>query len=143
LEGPRPLRVSGKASFEILWCDVTVRFDKTLISGERPALPPAVDVRGELVGALSSVGSWSARRPANRAQGVTLTTRAPQGVVVVDPLGTLVVKQQVVPLNRDLDMFGGAPITGARRFQVTATLGTQAQDAGPVRASFVPAQFSR
>ena len=42
LEGPRPLRVSGKASFEIFWCDFTVRFDKTLVSGEKPPLPPAV-----------------------------------------------------------------------------------------------------
>ena len=41
LEGPRPLRVSGKASFEILWCDFSVRFDKTLIEGEKPPLPPA------------------------------------------------------------------------------------------------------
>ena len=44
LEGPRPLRVSGKATFEILWCDFSVRFDKTLVDGERPPLPPAVDV---------------------------------------------------------------------------------------------------
>ena len=28
LEGPRPLRVSGKASFSIFWCDFSVRFDK-------------------------------------------------------------------------------------------------------------------
>ena len=48
LEGPRPLRVSGKATFEILWCDFTVRFDKTLVDGEPPPLPPAVDVLGEL-----------------------------------------------------------------------------------------------
>ena len=39
LEGPRPLRVSGKASFEIFWCDFSVRFDKTLVGGEKP--PPS------------------------------------------------------------------------------------------------------
>ena len=41
LEGPRPLRVSGKASFEILWCDFTVSLDKTLVSGDEkpPPLP--------------------------------------------------------------------------------------------------------
>ena len=37
LEGPRPLRVSGKATFEILWCDFTMRFDKTLVKGEQAA----------------------------------------------------------------------------------------------------------
>ena len=35
--GPAPLHVRGKATFEIFWCDVSVRFDKTLIAGERPA----------------------------------------------------------------------------------------------------------
>ena len=44
LEGPRPLRVSGKAKFEILWCDFSVHFDATLVKGERPPLPPAVNV---------------------------------------------------------------------------------------------------
>ena len=40
--------------------------------------------------------------------------------LVLDPLGNLVVKQQVVPLNtaRDLDTFGGAPVAGAQRFTI-------------------------
>ena len=68
LEGPLPLRVSGKATFEILWCDFTVRFDKTLIAGERPPLPPAVDVLAELRDALSSRGQLerAACRPTGR-----------------------------------------------------------------------------
>ena len=59
LEGPRPLRVSGKATFEIFWCDFSVRFDKTLIEGEKPPLPPAVDVLAELKRALGTAESWS------------------------------------------------------------------------------------
>lgn len=142
LEGPRPLRVSGKASFEILWCDFSVRFDKTLISGERPPRPAAVDVAAELRKALASGGSWSTRRAANR-QGISLGRAALPTAIVLDPLGTLVVKQAVVPLNtaRDLDTFGGAPINGARRFAVTATLGTLSQTVRPVRDQFAPSQF--
>ena len=32
LEGPPPLRASGKATFEILWCDFSVSFNATLVS---------------------------------------------------------------------------------------------------------------
>jgi hypothetical protein len=63
--------------------------------------------------------------------------------VVLDPLGNLVVKQQVVPLNttRDVDTFGGAPVAGARRFQVSAALGGGAQQVNFVKEGFAPAQF--
>jgi hypothetical protein len=147
LEGPRPLRVSGKASFEILWCDFTVRFDKTLIDGEKPSLPPAVDVLAELKKALTTPQSWTTLGPVHASHGVALrklaATGGGSGAIVLDPLGRLVVRQQVVPLNtsRDVDSFGGAPVAGARRFTVTATLNTQPQGGGPVRDQFAPAQF--
>ena len=44
LSGPRPLRVKGKATFEILWWDVSIGFDKTLIQGEKPPRPEPVEV---------------------------------------------------------------------------------------------------
>ncbi|MGZ9013937.1 MAG: DUF6603 domain-containing protein, partial [Burkholderiales bacterium] len=143
LEGPRPLRVSGKASFEIFWCDFTIRVDKTLISGEKPPLPPAVDVLAELKRALTSADSWSTQLAQNRQHGVTLRKVTSAAVLVLDPLGNLVVKQQIVPLNtsRDLDTFGGAPIAGARRFEVEARLEGVLQDVNPVQDSFAPAQF--
>jgi len=143
LEGPRPLRVSGKASFEIFWCDFSVRFDKTLVGGEKPPLPPAVDVLAELRRALATEQSWSTQRADNRQHGVALRKLAPTTTLVLDPLGNLVVKQQVVPLNttRDIETFGGAPVAGARRFQVAATLNGQPQQIGAVRDAFAPAQF--
>jgi hypothetical protein len=143
LEGPRPLRVAGKASFEIFWCDFTVRFDKTLIEGEKPPLPPAVDVLAELARALTTAESWSTQPAANRQHGVTLRALRPGATLVLDPLGNLMVRQSVVPLNtaRDIDTFGGAPVAGSRRFNLTATLNGQTQHTGPVRDSFVPAQF--
>lgn len=145
LEGPRPLRVSGKASFEILWCDFTVRFDKTLVEGQRPPLPPAVNVRAELERALRDAQSWTTQRDAQQQHGVALRKLPPATTaLVIDPLGSVTVKQQVVPLNtgRDIDKFGGAPVAGERRFQVTATLGGQAtQSASPVNDLFAPAQF--
>jgi hypothetical protein len=135
--------VSGKASFEIFWCDFTVRFDKTLVSGEKPPLPPAVDVLAELRRALHAAESWSTRGAANRQHGVTLRALPPGGRLVLDPLGNLMVKQSVVPLNtdRDIETFGGAPVAGIRRFTVTALLNGQPLSADPVKDQFVPAQF--
>jgi Family of unknown function (DUF6603) len=143
LEGPRPLRISGKASFEIFWCDFTIRFDKTLISGEKPPLPPAVDVLAELRRALTSADAWSTQVAQSRQHGVSLRKATASTVLVLDPLGNLVVKQQIVPLNtaRDVDTFGGAPVAGARRFRVEAKIEGVMQDIFPVRDSFAPAQF--
>lgn len=146
LEGPRPLRVSARATFEIFWCDFSISFDKTLIDGEKPPLPPAVDVLRELLGVLNAPGSWSGDLPPQH-HGVTIRKRPPDVPFALDPLGELTVKQTVVPLNtgRDLARFGGAPLGGARRFTVTGTIvGLSAADAGParpVRDLFAPAQF--
>lgn len=143
LEGPRPLRISGKASFEIFWCDFTIRFDKTLISGDKPPLPPAVDAFAELRRALTAPEAWSTQIALNRQHGVTLRKVAPGTTLVLDPLGNLVVKQQIVPLNtsRDLDTFGGAPIAGAKRFKLEARIEGVTQDVNNVQDAFAPGQF--
>ena len=146
LEGPRPLRVSGKASFSILWCDFSVHFDTTLVHGEPPPLPPAVDVLAQLTQALAAPTSWSTQRSAAQTHGVALRSLPPAGPgapLVLDPLGQLLVKQQVVPLNtaRDIDTFGGAPVAGARRFALSAALDGIPLLSAPLQAAFAPAQF--
>jgi hypothetical protein len=143
LEGPRPLRISGKASFEIFWCDFTIRFDKTLIEGDKPPLPPAIDVFGELRRVLTAPDAWSTQMAQNRQHGVSLRRIAPGTTLVLDPLGNLVVKQTIVPLNtsRDLDTFGGAPVAGARRFKLQASIEGVTQDVNTVQDAFAPGQF--
>jgi hypothetical protein len=140
------LRISGKATFEILWCDFSVSFDTTLVKGERPPLPPAVNVLSQLTEALASPTSWSTQRAATQTHGVSLRSLPPgpgTGPIVLDPLGRVMVKQQVVPLNtaRDIDTFGGAPVAGARRFAVTAALNGTPLLTAALRADFAPAQF--
>ena len=146
LEGPRPLRVSGKAKFEILWCDFTVHFDATLVKGERPPLPAAVNVLDQLRQALSSSSSWSTQRSATETHGVALRSLPPGGAtapIVLDPLGRLVVKQQVVPLNTGTRHRDLRQCTGERRPAFHADGVAQghaaAKRAGPglVRASAV------
>jgi hypothetical protein len=144
LEGPRPLRVSGKASFEIFWCDFSVRFDTTLVQGEPPPLPPAVDVQAQLAAALSTPQSWSTQLAVNRTHGVALRKLALGSGLVLDPLGRLAVNESVVPLDtgRDIDSFGGAPVAGARRFALSMALdGVALSEIAPLQARFAPAQF--
>ena len=63
LAGPRPLHIKGKATFEILWWDVTVRVDTTLVAGEPPPLPEPIDVLPLLSAALGHPGNWEGQLP--------------------------------------------------------------------------------
>jgi hypothetical protein len=67
-------------------------------------------------------------------------------VLRAHPLGTLTVRQGVVPLNldRDIDKLGGAPVAGARRFAVTRVAigsGGGSEPGSTVLDDFAPAQF--
>jgi len=141
LEGPRPLRASGKASFEICLCDFSVRFDKTLVEGEPPPPPPAIDVLALLREALADPHGWQAK--SETSHGVALRNLPTGDALIVDPVGRLELRQQVVPLNtaRDVDLFGGAPVSGDRRFSLAATLNGAPLQATAVREQFAPSQY--
>ena len=64
LEGPLPLAVRAKCTFEILWWDVSIRVNVTLVGGQAPPLPAAVDALAQLRVALADTRSWSAELPA-------------------------------------------------------------------------------
>lgn len=144
LEGPVPLALRAKCTFEILWWDVTIRVNATLAEGERPPPPPAVSAFDQLRSALVDARSWSAELPAGQTRIVKLRETSAVDEVRAHPLGTLVVRQSVVPLNlaRDIDKFGDSPVAGARRFAVTGvSVAGAAQPAIPLEEDFAPAQF--
>ncbi|MFN0123865.1 MAG: DUF6603 domain-containing protein [Blastocatellia bacterium] len=145
LSGPRPLHVRGKASFEIFWVDISFSFSKTLLSGQPPPLPAPVDVMPQLKQALSEPGNWAAALPTGDRKLVTLREGAAPGEVRLHPLGTLEVRQSVVPLNIRIARFGNArPVGGPRVFQLQhVRIGTQAPITNPelTREHFAPAQF--
>jgi hypothetical protein len=143
LEGPLPLRVAGKASFEILWCDFSVKFNKTLADGGTPNDLLPIDVLTTLVAALSEPKAWTAQLPAGSSQLVTLRQPSTTGVLL-HPLGTLTVRQNVVPLGltRDIDRVGTGTPTGDRRFAITrAAIGDNEQTRDSIRELFAPGQF--
>ena len=142
LSGPRPLRVRGKATFEILWWDYSVSFNTTLIGGIPPPPPPPIDVIQLLREALLQPASWSAVLP-DRERLVTFREETPKGQIKIHPLSVLTIKQNVVPLGIRVTKYGNAPIAGgAREFHVSEVqIGTRTVSATAVRDHFAPGQY--
>ena len=143
LAGPRPLHIKGKATFEILWWDVSIRVDKKLVEGEKPPGPAPIEVMPRLKEALWNGGNWTSELPGGQRQMVTLRARtAGPTDVFLHPLGTLTVKQTVVPLNMDITRFGQAAPAGERRFTITGvTVGKDIEEPELVKDFFAPAQY--
>jgi hypothetical protein len=144
LEGPIPLALRAKCTFEIFWWDVSIRVNVTLVGGQRPPLPVAVDAFAQLRAALAEPRSWSAELPQGQTRIVSLREPVTAGVLRVHPLGTLTVRQSVVPLNlnRDIDKLGESPVAGERRFTVTRiAIGSGEQPSTAIQDDFAPAQF--
>jgi hypothetical protein len=143
LSGPEPWHARGRASFSILFFDVSVSFEVTIGAAATPALPAAVEVAPRLLAALRDARSWSAQLPAAGEALVTLRSVAPTGKILCHPHGTLQVRQRVVPLERTLERFGSEVPSGARFFRVAiATLGGKAAQTEPLDDLFAPAQFT-
>ena len=141
LSGPRPLRVRGKATFEILWWDYSVSFNTTLIGGSPPPPPPAIDVIPLLREALLQPASWSAALP-ERERLVALKEETTQQIRI-HPLSVLTIKQNVLPLGVRVTKYGNAPIVGgAREFRVAQVqVGNSTVNTKEVRDHFAPGQF--
>jgi hypothetical protein len=142
LSGPRPWRARGRASFSILFLDVSFGFDVTIGDEAPTALPPPVDVAPLLIAALADPRAWTGQLPAG-ADAVTLRKLDPGTAVLAHPLGMLQVRQRVAPLERTLDRFGSSVPSGARRFRITlATIGGVRTTIAPLQDRFAPAQFT-
>jgi hypothetical protein len=142
LAGPRPLHVKGKVTFEIFWCDFTISFNRTLISGEAPPPPAPIVVMDRLKAALSNPGNWSGQLADSQRRLVTITDSDASGVVGLHPLGKLAVKQNVVPLEVEIAKFGDAKPADANIFNISGlSVNGNSVHFDRVRDFFAPAQF--
>lgn len=120
LEGPSPWRARGKASFEILWIEVSVKFDETFGQRKDTALPP-VDLWEPLKIALGERGNWMTALPPGAILFVTLREDAPAELLLAAPIGEVTVRQRIAPLNERITKAGNAEPPSPVRFDVTAT----------------------
>lgn len=141
LSGPQPWHARGKASFSILFFDVSFRFDVTIGDRRPPAVPAQVDVAPLLRTAFADRRSWSAQLPAGGDMLVTVR-EIETSDVLAHPLGALQVRQRVAPLDRTLERFGEHVPSGARLFRVAgATIGGSAAALERLEDQFAPGQF--
>jgi hypothetical protein len=140
LEGPTPWIARGKASFKILFVKVEVSLEATM--GEAaPAALPTVSVLPKLLDAFGAEAAWSAELSARAADLIALIPPK-KGELVLDAAGRLTVRQRLMPLARDISLFGTARPTDVSRVSVAELrVGRRAAGTADVSEAFAPAAF--
>lgn len=142
LTGPRPLHIKGKVTFEILWFDISISIDKTLVSGERPPALAPVAVMPQLAAAFQDSRNWTGQLPDGDRRMVTLRELASPELVALHPIGRLTVKQDVVPLDLEISRFGNTTPADARSFKLNGvTVNDNNVSFDRVKNFFAPSQF--
>lgn len=119
LSGPRPFHLHGDASLHILFFDVGVTIDLTW-GDSTPATLPSAPVLQPLTDALGDARNWSVSLPAQSAQAVTLRTVVPDPqTILAHPMGTLSVRETVVPLDVPITKFNGATPSDGNEFTIS------------------------
>lgn len=139
LSGPAPWVLWGEASFKIFIISFSIPFRAEF--GRREDVP-AIErtaVWPVLRDALGADANWTAQLPAGGGRLVVLRDGAGADLLLAHPLGTLVVSQNLIPLERTLGLFGSAPPADYDRFAVDGAAGLTV--AGPETQYFAPAQF--
>jgi len=141
LEAFTPVRVHGKVKFKIFFVKFTIPVNLTL-GDTHAAILEAVNVQDELLTALRERTNWAGELAGGRDLIVTVRNAPADDAVMVHPLGSLSVRQQVVPLGIDIDVFRSARPSGAIRFDITSlSVNGAAIQRRPVREFFAPAQY--
>lgn len=140
-EGFTPIRIHGKVKFKILFISFSIPVDLTLGAAEEVA-QAAADVLGELIAALKDSNNWAGEFTSRRDMLVSLQEAPPSPELMVHPLGALSVRQQVVPLGVEIQIYKNAQPIGDRRFEITSVEVNGAVAAKTnVDDFFAPAQF--
>jgi hypothetical protein len=86
----------------------------------RPSKLPPVNVTDQVLAALNDARNWGGQLAAAERGMVTLREAHEASAIALHPLGTLSVKQTVVPLDLDIARFGNATPAGVRRFSIAS-----------------------
>jgi hypothetical protein len=141
--GPHPWHVHGHASFHILFFDIGASVDLTWGVSD-PVTLPTVAVLPDLEKALADPQNWSTQMPSDAAPSVSLTPRAPgDKTLVVHPLGTLQVREKVVPLDQVITKYGNARPSDGTYFSISnVEIGTTSEATMVLNDNFAIGQFT-
>jgi hypothetical protein len=118
LIGPGRWEVSGSATIELLFFDVSIDFEVAWGDAPSPTLP-SVQVGRLIADALERPDAWTAQLPATGSALVSLRGVDAGGDVLAHPLGEVVGLQKVAPLGIRLDRVGQSRPSDGDTFTVT------------------------
>lgn len=152
ITGPNPFTIDGTVRLSIGPVEVSTKVDIEIgDGGGGEELPPA-EILPEVRDALNHSKNWDAQRPTDASSLVSIRGQRTDGddggdagPVLVHPLGTLTVRQTVVPLGYTIEKFGEATPKSYDRFRIESVTVEGVSDAErrPVDGEFAPAQYRR
>jgi len=140
LRGPAPWVLWGEAKFKVLFASYSRSFRETFGRKEDVPAIERTKVWDVLKPSLEAVDNWSAQLPES-GQLVTVRAELSDSEPLAHPFGTLTVSQNLVPLERTLELFGSVPPADYNRFEIESAVGLKKTD--KTTQHFAPAQFRR
>ena len=141
-QGPTPWHFHGSASISFLFFSVGATVDLTWGSSTQATIP-SKPVLPDLLTAFANPQDWSAALPAATAVGVSFATQNPNDTTLcVHPMGTLQVKEKVVPLDLPITMYGNAKPSDGTEFSIQSVqINSQPETITTIQDYFAPGQF--
>jgi len=141
-QGPTPWHFHGHASITFLFFSVGASVDLTWGSSTQATIP-AKPVLPDLFTALQNPQDWSAALPPATTVGVSFATQDPTDqTLCVHPMGTLQVKEKVVPLDLPITMYGNATPSDGTEFSIESVqINAQTETITTIQDYFAPGQF--
>lgn len=142
LTGPNPFVAKGKAKFKILFISISIPV-KATFGEQKPDPLPIVSPFADLRNALNDQRCLSYQIPDWATDSMVFTENAQD---YLDPIGCIIIKQKVVPLNFYMAKYGrGVPPESERKLSFTY-IGSDNQPERviePVKEEFIPDQFKK
>ena len=142
LQGPTPWVANGTATFKILFFSIDVKFSHTWGERREDTLPD-ITVLPKVIEALEQSRNWIGELPANRFLLTTIKTiNLPEDIVLMHNIGTLTVRQTVIPVGLNLDKFGNYTPADINKIDFTEiSINNESVEYDLVKDAFAPAEF--
>lgn len=142
VSGPRPWHIHGDAEIDVFIFSVSASISLTW-GDDTPVVLPQRPVLPDLLPALQDPQNWSAALPDGATQAVSFAAPKPgPGTLLVHPMGTLSVREKVVPLDLPITRYGSAAPSDGNLFSISQVqINGQTDSIQPFTDYFAAGQF--
>ncbi len=150
LSGTAPWVIDGSVSFTFLFFHPSVSFHAVVGSAVQQAAPQSAGAVGAaLTNALQTPANWSSGTPTGVINVVSINQPTPpdSNTILMDPVGTLSVKQSAVPLATPITAYNNSPQTPTLNINMTGVAlagatGATPQNLDPSQSQSIVDQFA-